>query len=151
MILDRAQKAILTCMCQISDGENILVLDKVNSSYCGITFPGGHIEEKESLTEAVIREVQEETGLQIKDPVLCGIYDWINEDGSRYFVFLYRAEKFTGTLRSSKEGEVKWIHKSEFLLQKNLAQGMAAVYRIVNCERVSECFYHKETGKECIR
>ena len=148
---DRTQKSILTCMCQISDGENILVLDKVNSSYCGITFPGGHIEEKESLTEAVIREVQEETGLQIKDPVLCGIYDWINEDGSRYFVFLYRAEKFTGTLRSSKEGEVKWIDKTDFLLQKKLAHGMAAVYQIMNSRSVSECFYHRENGEEIIR
>ena len=147
---DRAQKVILTCMCQITDGEQILVLDKVNSSYCGLTFPGGHIEEKESITEAVIREVQEETGLQIINPVMCGIYDWINEDGSRYFVFLYRAEKFSGTLHSSCEGEVGWMRKSEFLSQKKLAHGMEAVYRIINGEDFSECFYDRETGKEIL-
>ena len=113
--MDKAQKVILTCMCQISDGDRILVLDKVSKSYSGVTFPGGHIEEKEIITEAVIRENFEETGLHIKNPVMRGIYDWINEDGTRYFVFLYSAAEFFGELQSSAEGEVRWIEKDSFL------------------------------------
>lgn len=71
----------------------------------GVAFPGGHVEKGESFTDAVIREVQDETGLTISSPRLCGIKDWC-EDGVRHVMLLYRAEQFTGTLRSSDEGEV---------------------------------------------
>lgn len=148
--MDKAQKIILTCMCQISHGDEILILDKVSKNYSGITFPGGHVEENEIITDAVVREVFEETGLHIRNPVMCGMYDWINEDGTRYFVFLYRANEFFGELRSSAEGVVKWIKKDNFLHEK-LAQGMETVYKIINCEYISECFYNKLTQEEIIK
>ena len=147
--MDKPQKVILTCMCQISDGDNILVEDKVNSSYTGVTFPGGHVEENEPLTDAIIREVYEETGLHIKHPVMCGIYDWIKEDGTRYFVFLYKTTEFSGELQSSDEGEVRWIKKEQFL-KEPLAQGMETVFKIINNECFSECFYAKITKQEII-
>lgn len=148
--MERSQKVILTSMCQISNGDEILVLDKVSNSYSGITFPGGHIEAGESLTDAIIREVFEESGLTIKNPVMCGIYNWVNDDGSRYFVFLYRANEFTGELHSSEEGEVRWIRKSDFL-KEPLAQGMEAVFEIINSDNLSECFYERGSCKEIIR
>lgn len=148
--MHKTQKVILTCMCQISDGDKILVLDKVSKSYRGITFPGGHIEENEIITDAVVREVYEETGLHIKNPVMRGIYDWINEDGTRYFVFIYSATDFSGELQSSEEGEVKWIGKEQFLDEK-LAQGMESVYKIINSNDVSECFYNKLSGEEILK
>lgn len=148
--MDRSQKVILTCMCQISRRDEILVLDKVSESYSGVTFPGGHIEKEESITDSVVREVREETGLHIKNPVMCGLYDWINPDGSRYFVFLYRADEFEGTLQSSAEGIVRWIRKENFLEEK-LAQGMEAVFRIINSDGISECFWDKGTLEEIIR
>lgn len=147
--MDKAQKVILTNMCQISKDDEVLVQYKVSKSYSGVTFPGGHIEEGEILTEAVIREVFEETGLKIIKPVMRGIYDWIKEDGNRYFVFLYSADEFTGELQSSEEGEVKWIKKKDFLYEK-LAQGMDTVFRIINSENISECFYNELTKKEII-
>lgn len=147
--MDKPQKVILTCMCQISDGDNILILHKVNNSYTGVTFPGGHIEENEPLTDAIIREVSEETGLTIKNPIMCGIYDWIQDDGTRYFVFLYRASEFTGELRSSDEGKVEWIKKTDFSSQP-LAHGMEAVFEIINNENISECFFEIATMKETI-
>lgn len=148
--MDKPQKVILTCMCQVSNGDDILVEHKVNSSYTGVTFPGGHIEEGESLTNAIVREVYEETGLTIKNPVMCGIYDWIKEDGTRYFVFLYHANDFTGELHSSDEGEVEWINKTDFLSQP-LAHGMEAVFEIINNEQISECFFEIATMKETIK
>ena len=54
-----------TNMCMICDGSRVVVIDRKKRDWPGITFPGGHIESGESFTDAVIREVQEETGLHI--------------------------------------------------------------------------------------
>ena len=43
-------------MCMVYDGNRILVQDRMNPNWPGITFPGGHIEPKESFVESVIRE-----------------------------------------------------------------------------------------------
>ncbi len=67
------------------------------------------MEKGESFTDAVIREVFEETGLRISSPVLCGIKDWSNDDGSRYMVLFYKTNKYEGKLSSSNEGEVYWM------------------------------------------
>jgi 8-oxo-dGTP diphosphatase len=55
----RTTKTVLTNMCMICEGEQILVQDKINSSYTGVTFPGGHVEAGETLSDAMVREVYE--------------------------------------------------------------------------------------------
>ena len=52
----RAEVVTLTNMCMVYDGNRILVQDRMNPNWPGITFPGGHIEPKESFVESVIRE-----------------------------------------------------------------------------------------------
>ncbi len=52
----REEKCVLTNMCMVYDGNRILVQDRMNPNWPGITFPGGHIEPKESFVESVIRE-----------------------------------------------------------------------------------------------
>lgn len=148
--MKRITKTILTNMCMVCDGENILVEDKVNSSYTGVTFPGGHIESGESLAEAMVREVFEETGLTIKNPRLCGMYDWVYEDGIRYLVFIYKATEFDGELKSSEEGSVRWIKKEEFLKEK-LADGMDKVFEIIEGGEYTECYYDMEDDVEYMK
>ena len=148
--MKRITKTILTNMCMVCDGENILVEDKVNSSYTGVTFPGGHIESGESLAEAMVREVFEETGLTIKNPRLCGMYDWVYEDGIRYLVFIYKATEFDGELKSSEEGSVRWIKNEEFLKEK-LADGMDKVFEIIEGGEYTECYYDMEDDTECMK
>ena len=52
----REEMCVLTNMCMVYDGNQILVQDRMNPDWPGITFPGGHIEPKESFVESVIRE-----------------------------------------------------------------------------------------------
>ena len=100
----------LTNLCMLTDDEGrILVQDRTDPSWPGICFPGGHVEPGESFVESVIREVREETGLTILDPILCGIKQFPLQGGGRYVVLLFRASRFTGTLTSSAEGEVFWL------------------------------------------
>ena len=116
----RIENVIMTNMCMVFDGNKVLVQDKTDDDYSGITFPGGHVEKGESFTDAVIREVFEETGLRISSPQLCGIKDWMEEDGTRYMVLFYKTDKFEGTVTSSEEGEVFWT-TLENMKQKKLA------------------------------
>ena len=69
--MSRAEKVILTNMCMVYDGKgNILVQERVNKDWTGISFPGGHVEPGESFVRSVIREVWEETGLTVESPRL---------------------------------------------------------------------------------
>lgn len=112
--MERQDKVILTNMCMVYDNKgNILVEEKVKKNYRGLILPGGHVEERESITDSVVREIREETGLTIFDLEFCGIKDWVEHDGSRYMVFLYRTNKFTGELISSNEGDVFWMPLEE--------------------------------------
>ena len=98
--MKRSEPVELMNMCVLRRGSKVLVQDRTDPNWPGVAFPGGHVEKGESFTDSVIREVQEETGLTISSPRLCGIKDWC-EDGVRHVVLLYRAEQFTGMLRSS--------------------------------------------------
>ncbi len=65
------ESAVFTTLCMVYDDQNrILVQDRHGTSWDGLAFPGGHVEAGESFTKSVMREVYEETGYQIKNPVL---------------------------------------------------------------------------------
>lgn len=142
----RIEKVTMTNMCMVFDGDKVLVQDKKDDDYSGITFPGGHVEKGESFTDAVIREVFEETGLIISAPQLCGIKDWMEEDGTRYVVLFYKSDKFEGIVTSSEEGEVYWT-TLEDMKKKKLAKGMDKMLEVFLDENISEYFFYKENGK----
>lgn len=144
--MKRTELVEFTNMCMIYDGDKVLVQDKISKSWGGLMFPGGHIEHGEDFTDAVIREVYEETGLKISNPQLCGIKDWYNDDGSRYVVLLYKTNKFSGALKSSEEGEVYWITLDE-LRTGNYAEGMDKMLELFLNDDLSEMCYHKENGE----
>ena len=143
----REERAIFTNMCMITDGNgNVLVQDRLNPDWPGITFPGGHIESGEAFTLSVIREVYEETGLTIENPVLCGTKQFYTSTGARYVVFFYKASKYHGELRSSEEGQVYWLPRTE-LPNQQLAPDMMEMVQVMESDQLSEFYYQKVDGQ----
>ena len=142
----RQETVTLTNMCMVYDGTRVLVQNRRDPNWGGITFPGGHVEQGESFTDAVIREVWEETGLRISAPRLCGIKDWPAKDGSRYMVLFYKTDRFEGELASSEEGEVYWMELEE-MKKAPLAHGMDKMLRVFLEDDLSEHYFHLEDGE----
>lgn len=143
--MDRTETVILTNMCMVYKENKILVQNRVDPDWSGVTFPGGHVEKSESFTDAVIREVYEETGLTISNPQLCGIKDWPEDDGSRYIVLLYKTDKFTGEIKSSSEGEVFWTDLEGFH-ELPLASGMKDMLKVFLDDNLSEFYFYNENN-----
>ena len=139
------EKVEFTNMCMVYNDDKVLVIDRQKKDWPGITFPGGHVEEGESFTDAVIREIREETGLKIYSPQLCGIKDWY-ENESRYVVLLYKTSHFEGDLVSSNEGKV-WWEKIDNLKNLNLSNDMKDMLRVFLEDDLSEFFYYKKDKK----
>jgi ADP-ribose pyrophosphatase YjhB (NUDIX family) len=72
--------------------EQLLSLDSIECSYL-LTIPKGRSEGKETSKEAALRELQEETGIElnIQDLSLCIIEKYIGTDGNMYITYIYAA------------------------------------------------------------
>jgi 8-oxo-dGTP diphosphatase len=78
-------------------------------------FPGGQVEEGETLTLALQREILEETGVSVSVGALVGIYSNIIRHPP-IVMFGFLSEWLTGDLKTSEESlAVEWVKRDEVL------------------------------------
>lgn len=108
-------RVILTNMCMLyKENGEFLVVNRLKKDWPGINFPGGHVEDNELIPESVIREMKEETGIDVNSVENVGYYEWnVPEEGVRHLAMLFRSKDFTGTIKSSEEGEVFFIKEKD--------------------------------------
>ena len=73
---------------------------------------GGHFEADETPEECLLREVREETGLELTDYRLRGIITFISDRCPTEYMFLYTASGYTGEISTCDEGILEWVEKN---------------------------------------
>lgn len=145
--MSRTNPTGLAVMCMVSDGRgNVLVQERNDPNWPGITFPGGHVEPKESFMDAVRREVREETGLTILNPTLCGVQQFHIENSVRYVVLYFKADQYEGQLHSSEEGRAFWIPRSE-LLKRPCVKHFPDMLQVFENARINELYEHPDGNR----
>jgi ADP-ribose pyrophosphatase YjhB (NUDIX family) len=87
-------------------------------------LPGGHVEDGELPTEAVIRETKEETGLKIKIKSMVGIYK--KSDINR-FDFVFLGKRKGGKLKKTKAADKHRFFKYKKIPKNTLPKHMERI------------------------
>ena len=148
---------ILCNMIKINRGNDVLVLDKVKKyGWEGLTFPGGHVEKIESITESVIREAKEETNLDIENIKYVGMISWYDMDSDDRIVgFLYETDDFSGELvKENVEGTLEFIDYDELKNMDGHSDSMDEIFAIYDGKYSEIVLYYEDNKcvkKECYK
>ena len=107
--------AILAILCYLQkDGKTLMIQSQKKGHFKEGYWNGlgGKLKSGETPEECVIREMKEESGLTVSHPRIAGILLFPAQNGDDWYVFVYTAWRYTGRVRSSSEGLVKWILNS---------------------------------------
>lgn len=111
-------KIITVCAAVVKHDNKILVIQEAQKkAYGKFNIPGGHIEPYENIQEAVIREVKEETNIDITLEGFIGIYPHKIKDGPTIIKLIFSAKAENLDLKYPEDEilKVMWIDSSEFL------------------------------------
>ena len=125
-----------TTLCYIDDGERYLMLHRVkkdhDASHGKWIGVGGKCEPDESPDECMLREVREETGLEITRWHYRGIVTFISDTWPNEYMHLFTADAWCGEpdMSIDAEGELAWIRKAD-LMGLNLWEGDRIFLRLL--------------------
>ena len=123
-----------TTLCYIEKEDSYLMMHRVKKEkdinkdkWVGV---GGHFEEGESPEECLLREVREETGLELTDYRLRGIITFATDVYPTEYIFLYTADGYTGELIECNEGNLEWV-KKEAVYDLPIWEGDKVFFRLL--------------------
>lgn len=111
--------------------------------------PGGKLETGETIEQSVIREIKEETGLEVKNLKKTGELEFIfrgKEDWNQ-MVHVFITDEFSGEINSSDEGELKWFKIEQLPYDKMWEDDRHWLPRVLAGEFVKMRFYFDGQGK----
>ena len=102
----------------VHEGRVLLIRRGKEPLYGRWVVPGGTVELGEPLDEALVRELREETGLEVEPLELITVFDRIERDGGRvlyhYVIVDYLCRWISGEARAASDAlEVAWAAPSE--------------------------------------
>lgn len=103
-------------LCFITHGDDILLIKRSEhrrvypGMYNGV---GGHIERDEDPQTGAIREMQEETGLDVQNVRFCGVIHVDAGEAAGILVFVFTAEAASRDFAPCDEGTLEWVTRDE--------------------------------------
>ena len=126
-----------TTLCYIEKGDSYLMLHRVKKvndmnqdKWIGV---GGKLEAGESPEECLIREVQEETGLTLKNYRYRGFITFVSKQWGTEYMHLFTATEYEGQMKECDEGTLEWVPKTQ-IEQLNLWEGDKIFFRLLEEE-----------------
>ncbi|MFE3057110.1 NUDIX hydrolase [Nocardia sp. NPDC059239] len=107
-------KVAVSALVRDDRGRVLMICRADNGLY---SIPGGGVEAGETISEAVVREVREETGIDVQVTALIGVFSnpghviaYTDGEVRQEFSICFNAESIGGGLRTSSEStDVRWV------------------------------------------
>ncbi|WP_454190814.1 NUDIX domain-containing protein [Paenibacillus sp. Marseille-Q7038] len=107
----------------VSHGKLLMIEEKKPGEVGKWNFPSGRAEQGEPILAAALREVKEETGIDIKLTSTTGVYNFTSSTNDQVILFHFMGEIIGGALQLQEEGitDCNWIEPAH-LLEVDLGQ-----------------------------
>lgn len=106
---------VVYCLLYNKDSKKILMVYNYDTK--GWSMPGGAVEENETLEQALIREVYEETGLSVKIKDIVAVNECIFQEKQEHAIFFTFSGEITGgnvSINNPEEiSEIEWVDISK--------------------------------------
>ncbi|MDK7114701.1 NUDIX domain-containing protein [Staphylococcus pettenkoferi] len=115
-------KVQVSCLLK-SDGNYLMIrrVKKKAHTFMKLIPAGGHVEIGETLEKAIIREMKEETGVNIHKPFIIGTISFISEiDNSHNVCFIFKALEFSGKTETREPEKVVPEWTNDILMNKDI-------------------------------
>jgi ADP-ribose pyrophosphatase YjhB (NUDIX family) len=107
----------VTVACVVADGDRYLMVEEEVNGRLAYNQPAGHLDDKESLHHAAVRETREETGWTVELTHLIGVHQWRSSEHGEVIVrFTFAARPLHHDPQQSLDTGVRralWLTRSD--------------------------------------
>ena len=117
------EKIAVTVAAVIEQNHHFLLVEEHANEHTVFNQPAGHLEPGETLLQAVIREVSEETGFSFQPRALLGLYLWNNEEANTTFLrFTFIGDACPPNTTPALDKDIiatHWLSKKDILVKQS--------------------------------